>query len=46
MQKLYFSRHILVVDPVNGVKRAQIMTQREQKYKIVNFEANDVFELL
>ena len=39
-------RPVLVLGPLKGEKRAKHMSKRGQKYKIVNFEAEDAFEVL
>ena len=46
MQKLYFSSRILVLGLRNDEQGAKIWLNWGQKYKIVNFEANDAFEVL
>ena len=46
MHKLYFASNILVFHPVNGAKGAKYVPKRGQKYKIVNFKADDAFEVL
>ena len=38
--------HILVLGPLNGEKGQKIWLNGGQKYKIVNFEADNAFEVL
>ena len=46
LHKLFFVRHIFVLDRLNGAKRAKTMAKMGAKYKIVNFEASNTFEVL
>ena len=45
-QILYFERHILTLAPLIGAKMAKNMANGWKKYKIINFDANDAFEVL
>ena len=46
MQNLYFSSRILVLGLPTGAKRQIIWMTRGHEYKMVDFEANDAFEVL
>ena len=46
IQTSFFVSYILVLDALNGAKRAKNIAKRGQKYKIVNFEASLAFEVL
>ena len=46
IQKLYYASDILVLGTLNGEKGQKLWLNGGQKYKIVNFEADDAFEVL